>query len=162
MVASHSGFDFTGVSCINGECVVHVGLPFLECITGHLHLFGIADLALANVDFERRVGDVLAHLLDRDHVFADLSGRERNTNISGGQPFQEARLLQAARRLNSSVQRAYVRVGYFPGKRDLAAGADRDLVALPSLSGNFGDEGRPFDMFVAETHRNFVLPWRSR
>lgn len=45
----------------------------------------------------------------------------------------------------------------FAGERDFGAGANADLVALATFSGDFGEEGRPLDVFVAKTHGNLVL-----
>ena len=69
-----------------------------------MDLLGVADFALGDLDLERRVLNVLALALDRDTVLAHLPGGERDAEIAIGQLLEEARLLEAARRLNRRVQ----------------------------------------------------------
>lgn len=127
-----------GVAGVDGEGVVRVGLALLEGRPGHLDLLRVADLAVLDVDLEGRVGDVLAHALDRDLVGPGLAGRERHADVAARHLLQEAGLLEAARGRYVRVQRADVGVADLARQLDLGGRAHRDLVALAALAWGFG------------------------
>lgn len=104
----------TGVSRVDRECVLHMGLALLKGVTGNLDLLRVADLAILDVDLERRIDNVLAHLLHRHDVLAGLPGRERHAHVAVRHLLQETRLLETARRCDRRIQRTDVRVRHLP------------------------------------------------
>ena len=148
---------FAGVDV---ERVVGVSVAFVQRLAGEDDFLGVAHLALANFDLERRALDVLAHALDGDVVVAGLARRERNAQIAVGQLLEEARLLQTAGRLDGRVQRPDVLVGHFARQRHLAVRAHRDLVALAALARDLGRVRAAVDVLVGILDGHFVFAGR--
>ena len=146
-----------GLAGVDVEGVVRVCFAFQKGLATDDNLLGIADFAFAHLDLEWRTLDVFAQSLDRDVMVSDLTGSERNAEIAVGKHFQEARLFQSGRRLDGGVQSADIGIGNPTGQRHFAIGADRDLIAFATLSGDLGGVGASADVLVGVLDRHLVL-----
>ena len=68
----------TGVTGVDDELVVDMGLALLQSTAVDADFPGVSDIRLTDVDLERRAGHVLSGVLfdHGHHVLANFSGRE--------------------------------------------------------------------------------------
>lgn len=69
----------TGVSGVDGENVFDVSFALLQRSPAYFDFFSVAHFALADVDFEWRIGNMFSQTLHRHHVLANFTRSERNT-----------------------------------------------------------------------------------